>query len=170
MKKLSVYACAIALACGATVLLAAGTVRRSAIKGDQPGVRTDAAFRDGLFLGRLDANGSRKQHLISGRWADDADRRHFVSGYLQAYREMYGPVGAEGFLSSLPGQQTGYRDGIRDGFTDRQESKPSRPSVTENYRRADRLYSADSGDLNQYEQFYREAYCDGYQQGYYREP
>ena len=168
MKRFSVYACTITLACGATVLLGASTVHRAANIGDQPDFH--AAFRDGLFLGRLDANGSRKQHLMSGRWADDADRRHFVSGYLQAYREMYGPVGAEEFLSALPGQQAGYRDGKRDGLSDRQESKPFRPSVTDNYTRADRLYTTDSGDLNQYERFYREAYCDGYQQGYYREP
>jgi hypothetical protein len=170
MKRFSVYAITMALACGATALLAAGKVRRSPIVGDQPELRMDAAFRDGLFMGRRDADGGKRRHLSSGRWSDDADRRLFVSGYLRGYREKYGQAASQEFLSSLPDQQTGYLDGITDGLSDRQAAKPFRPSVTENYRRADRLYSEDRGDLNQYERPYREAYCDGYQQGYYGEP
>jgi len=83
MKRFSVYACTIALACGATVLLAADTVHRSQIGGNQPDVRMCAAFRDGLFLGHRDAEHGRRRHLSSGRWSSDADRRLFVSGYLQ---------------------------------------------------------------------------------------
>jgi hypothetical protein len=167
MKRFSIYACTIALACGATVLLAAGTVHRSQIVGDQPDTRMDAAFRDGLFLGRRDADGGRRRHLSSGRWSGDADRRLFVSGYLQGYREMYGQAASEQFLSSLPDQHSGYRDGLADGLKDQQESLPFRASATENYKNADRLGSADKGDPNQLQQFYRAAYCDGYQQAYY---
>ncbi|MGD0426749.1 MAG: hypothetical protein ABSC10_08515 [Candidatus Acidiferrales bacterium] len=169
MTRFSVFACTIALACGATVLLAAGTVRRSQILGDQVDVRMGAAFRDGLFLGRRDAESGRRRHLSSGRWSDDADRRFFVSGYLQGYREMYGQVASEEFLASMTDQHSGYRDGLADGLKDRQQSIPFRASATENYKHADRLYSADEGDSNQLQQFYRAAYCDGYQQAYYAE-
>jgi hypothetical protein len=169
MKRFSVYACTIALVCGATVLLAAGTVHRSQIVGNQPDVRIDAAFRDGLFLGHRDAAGGRRRHLSSGRWSSDADRRLFVSGYLQGYREMYGQAASEEFLSSLPDQHSGYRDGLADGLKDRQDSTPFRASATENYKNADRLYSADKRDPNQLQQFYKAAYCDGYQQAYYGE-
>jgi hypothetical protein len=169
MKRISIHAYIIALACGATVLLAAGTVHRSPIVGDQPGVRMDAAFRDGLFLGRRDADSGSRRHLSSGRWSSGPDRRLFVSGYLQGYREMYGPAASEEFLSSLPDQHSGYRDGVADGLSDRQTSVPFRASATENYRSADRLDAAKNGDPTQLAQFYKEAYCDGYQQAYYSE-
>jgi hypothetical protein len=170
MKKLFAYALTIALTCGATVLLAASTVHRSAIVGDQAGRRMDAPFRDGLFLGRRDVDAGRKQHLITGRWSAEADRRLFVSGYLQAYREKYGPVGAEEFGSSQPVEQAGYRDGLADGFKDRLESKRFRAGNTANYTKAECFCPADGGDLNQYKQSYRDAYSDGYQQAFYAEP
>jgi hypothetical protein len=170
MKNLSAYVLTIALACGATVLLAAGSVHRSAIVGGQGSGRMDASFRDGLFLGRRDVDAGRKQHLITGRWSDGSDRRLFVSGYLQAYREKYGPVGSEEFGSSQPVEQAGYRDGLADGFKDRLESKRFRAGATENYTKAECLCPADGGDLNQYKQSYRDAYSDGYQQAFYAEP
>ena len=170
MKNISAYVLTIALACGATVLLAAGSVHRSAIAGGPSSGRMDAPFRDGLFLGRRDVDAGRKQHLITGRWSDDADRRLFVSGYLQAYREKYGPVGAEQFGSSQPVEQAGYRDGLADGFKDRLESKRFRAGATANYTNAECLCPADGGDLNQYKQSYRDAYSDGYQQAFYAEP
>lgn len=169
MKKFSLYAITISLTCGATVLLAAGTVRRSGRASDHADARMDAAFRDGLFLGRRDADAGRKQHLITGRWGDDADRRLFVSGYLQAYREKYGPAGAEEFGSSLPVERAGYRDGRNDGFKDRFEGRPFRAGRTDNYKTAECICPADGDDLKQYKESYRSAYSDGYQQAYYTE-
>jgi hypothetical protein len=169
MKSLSAYVLTIALACGATALLAANTVHRSAIIGDGSSNRIDAPFRDGLFLGRRDVDAGRKQRLLTGRWSDGSDRRRFVSGYLQAYREKYGPVGSEEFGSSQPVEQAGYRDGRADGFKDRLESKQFRPSATANYTKAECLCPADGGDLNHYKQSYRDAYSDGYQQAFYAE-
>jgi hypothetical protein len=164
MKKFSLYASAIALTCGASVLLAAGSARRS---GAQPDARMDAAFRDGLFLGRRDVDAGRTQHLMTGRWSGDVDRRLFVSGYLQAYREKYGPAGVEEFGSALPVERAGYRDGLDDGFKDRLEAKPFRAGVTDNYRKAECICPADGGDLSEFKRLYRGAYSDGYQQAYY---
>ena len=48
---------------------------------------TNAAFRDGLYLGKLDAASGKEQHIASGRWARNEDRSSFTSGYQQAYQE-----------------------------------------------------------------------------------
>lgn len=131
--------------------------------------QTNAAFRDGWFLARLDAVHGRNPHLTSGRWSTNEDRRLFVSGYLQAYREIRGDAGTEQLGSSQPAAQRGYRDGVSDGLQGRNESKSFLPNTTENYRKADRGYSASRGNLNEYKQAYREAYCNGYQLAYYAE-
>jgi hypothetical protein len=99
----------------------------------------------------------------------DADRRLFVSGYLQAYGGMYGQA-AEEPQAWQPAEQRGYRDGITDGLRQRRGSKRFQSSASENYTRADRGYSERMGDVSRYKQLYREAYCTGYQQGYYGEP
>jgi len=46
---------------------------------------TNAAFRDGLYLGKLDAQQGRDPHLSVGRWSRDEDRIAFSSGYQQSY-------------------------------------------------------------------------------------
>jgi hypothetical protein len=46
---------------------------------------TNGAFRDGLYLGRLDATSGREAHLSSGRWSRDHDRLSFAAGYRAGY-------------------------------------------------------------------------------------
>ena len=46
---------------------------------------TDAAFRDGLYLGKLQARQGREPHLSVGRWSGEADRGAFVRGYERGY-------------------------------------------------------------------------------------
>jgi hypothetical protein len=48
----------------------------------------DGAFRDGLYLGKLDAESGRKPHLSIGRWNTARDRASFVAGYQQGYRQV----------------------------------------------------------------------------------
>lgn len=48
---------------------------------------TDAAFRDGLYLGKLNASQGRELHIASGRWSRPEDRSSFTAGYQQAYDE-----------------------------------------------------------------------------------
>ena len=48
---------------------------------------TDGAFRDGLYLGKLDAQAGRARHLSVGRWSADPDRALFKTGYEAGYRE-----------------------------------------------------------------------------------
>ncbi len=51
---------------------------------------TNAAFRDGLYLGRLDARESRAAHLATGRWSRDLDRASFNAGYGVGYMQISG--------------------------------------------------------------------------------
>src|SRR5712692_9443265 len=170
VKRISMYVFTIVLTFALTAMLARVAAHHSHFVGRTVRNPTDAASRDGLFQGRLDAERGRKQHLASGRWNTDADRRSFVSAYLQAYRELGGRAVSEGLGSWQLAEQIGYHDGIADGLQQRQGPKPFQANATENYRRADRGYSESSVDLNQYKRAYREAYGNGYQQGYYGEP
>jgi hypothetical protein len=46
---------------------------------------TNGAFRDGLYLGKLDARQGNGQHIASGRWSTGQDRASFMDGYNRAY-------------------------------------------------------------------------------------
>jgi hypothetical protein len=165
MKRSLTHVFILVVSCVLTLILVGAAVRYT---GSDLGGPTDAAFRDGLFLGRQDAEHRRKPHLSTGRWSADADRRLFVSGYSQAYGQMFAASGEEPRTSQLA-ELRGYRDGIIDGLKQRWGSKRFQASASENYARADRGYSERMGDVSQYKQLYREAYCTGYQQGYYGE-
>jgi hypothetical protein len=168
LKRLSVYVFIIVIAGAAAAISATVALHRSHVVAGNVNKQTDAAFRDGLFLARLDAEHGRKPHLATGRWSTDADRRSFVSAYLQTYREMQGAASEQLGFSQLPAQR-GYRDGITDGLQQRDRFGSFRVNATEKYQKADRGYSESKGDLNEYKQAYRDAYCNGYQQAYYRE-
>jgi hypothetical protein len=169
VKKLSVHVFIIVITGAATAISATVALHRSHVVAGNVNKQTGAAFRDGLFLARLDAERGRKPHLTSGRWSTDADRRSFVSAYLQAYREMQVGAASEQLGSSQLAAQRGYRDGITDGLQQRYRFGSFRANATENYQNADRGYSNSNDDLNEYKQAYREAYCNGYQQAYYSE-
>ena len=169
VRRLSIYVLTLVLTCAVGVVLTKVSAHHPHFAGSPVAVNNpaDAAFRDGLFQGRLDAERSRRQHLLIGRWSGGADRRSFVAGYLQAYREMYAGAASEPPQAWQPAEQRGFRDGMADGLRQDRESKRSQPAATENYKRADWGYSDSGSDLNQYKRLYREAYCTGYQQGYY---
>jgi hypothetical protein len=134
------------------VLLLAGsrpwshTVTNDAIR------QIDAAFRDGLFQARLDVQNGRKARVVSGRWSTDRDRASFIAGYQQTYRELADAAPAK-LASPSATELAGYRDGKLDGTRDRQAAQPFQGHKTENYRKSD--------------PYYREAYSNGYQEGYY---
>jgi hypothetical protein len=46
-----------------------------------------AAYRDGAYLGKLDAEQGRAEHIASGRWAQIPDRESFGAGYREAYSD-----------------------------------------------------------------------------------
>lgn len=84
-KKILSFTAAIAIAIGTGAALSknvsANTVPAAAAI--QQG--TDAAFRDGLFLGERDAKQGRLHHVSAGRWSSTNDRAQFVAGYEAAY-------------------------------------------------------------------------------------
>lgn len=162
MKRQSSYVLASTL--GIAIILLIGGPRWSrTIRATR---NTEAAFRDGLFQSRLDAQNGRKPHITSGRWNTDRDRALFITGYQQGYRE---------FSESHPGKLTepnaaelaGFRDGMLDGARDRRASQPFQVTKKDNYRNADSAHLEVNSDPARYKEDYRQAYSNGYQLGYY---
>ena len=48
----------------------------------------DGAFRDGLYLGKLDRTAKNPMHPAVGRWATEKDRESFVAGSRQGYNDQ----------------------------------------------------------------------------------
>jgi hypothetical protein len=46
---------------------------------------SDAAYRDGIFMGRLQAKEGRTARVMTSRWAAEKDRTSFAAGYSEAY-------------------------------------------------------------------------------------
>ena len=46
---------------------------------------TDAAYRDGYYMGKRDAEEGRANHVAAGRWSSDTDRAHYAAGYDDGY-------------------------------------------------------------------------------------
>jgi hypothetical protein len=88
MEKLFIFALAIAVSLGTTAMLA-----NSARVGTKPPtidalLANDAAYRDGLFVGKLAARQGRTMRPLIGRWSSQKDRVSFVMGYERGYNEV----------------------------------------------------------------------------------
>ena len=51
---------------------------------------TDGAFRDGLYLGKLDRIRGRAAMPARGRWSSEKDRASFARGYRQGFSQTHG--------------------------------------------------------------------------------
>jgi hypothetical protein len=85
MKRQSPYVLALRFM---IVWLAAVSAHGPKIAPSNASQAIDAAFRDGRFLARLDAQNRRKTRIASGRWGTNRDRALFITGYQQGYREF----------------------------------------------------------------------------------
>jgi hypothetical protein len=87
MKRFFTYA-AIVIGLGATATLAISS--RSLNQGPMAEVllANDGAFRDGLYLGKLAAEGGQPLRPAIGRWSTDRDRSTFTAGYRRGYNEV----------------------------------------------------------------------------------
>ncbi len=47
----------------------------------------DAAYRDGIYLGKLARTAKSPMHPPIGRWSTEKDRASFAAGYRQGYNE-----------------------------------------------------------------------------------
>ena len=86
MKLLSLYASVIALSM--VPMLYSGRNHNSSSPNDNVAQITDGAFRDGLYLGKLAADGGDEPHVAVGRWATAEDRSSFTAGYQRGYSEL----------------------------------------------------------------------------------
>lgn len=88
MSRISSGALAIAVCLGAAATVASS--RQPALENADGDIRqaTEAAFRDGLYLGRLAAQRGQRSHACRGRWSRENDRALFVAGYREGYRGL----------------------------------------------------------------------------------
>jgi hypothetical protein len=88
MKILSLYAAVIALSIVPISVLSSDRHHNNAGANGNAAQITDGAFRDGLYLGRLAAEGGSKPHVAVGRWATAEDRSSFTAGYQRGYSQL----------------------------------------------------------------------------------
>ncbi len=87
MDKLFTFVLALAVLMGTTALLAnSGRATRQRRNADAQ-MATDGAFRGGLYVGRLAAEGGRPLRPQIGRWSNERDRVSFVAGYRRGYND-----------------------------------------------------------------------------------
>ena len=138
---------------GFAMWASSGNAGNSAQGGDWNSANTSAAFRDGLFHGKLAAARGASPHLSSARWSRDRDRRAFVVGYMRGYVEKGGAVAIV-----QPVDKAAYKDGMQDGAQDRDSGQAFR---------AARQVALAAPSATQCAAAYRDAYFTGYQLAYY---
>lgn len=91
VKKMSAFISLIVIPLGAaTGGLAYKTSRVRQVTSVNATREAEAPFRDGLYLGGLDAKDARKAHPSVGRWSDPKDRASFLVGYQRGYEHVRG--------------------------------------------------------------------------------
>lgn len=143
---------------GVAALVAWGTAAQPA---SDPDVVTaangDAAFRDGLYLGRqMGEQRGATPRLVVGRWSNEADRRSFTRGYQLGFSLARGggPI-----VIAEAAEQRGYGEGLREGAQARQHRRPVHLQV--NYSRA--------GATQDERSAFARGYASGYHLAYYGE-
>ncbi len=80
------FSMAAAVLCLGTTALLANSGRTTLRLNDASAqLAIDGAFRDGLYLGKLDADGGRPMRASIARWSAERDRNSFVAGYQRGY-------------------------------------------------------------------------------------
>jgi len=85
MKKLVLSAVAMFVMTAAAVTLHNGRMQAFT---STPELATNAAYRDGLYLGRLEAEHGSQPQPAAARWARAEDRASFTAGYEQSYNAV----------------------------------------------------------------------------------
>jgi hypothetical protein len=88
VRKLSTYGL-IALCLGTSAIVAKSNRSVAASANQQAGFAANGAFRDGLFVGKLAAEGGQPLRPTVGRWSTDRDRSMFAAGYRRGYEESF---------------------------------------------------------------------------------
>jgi len=82
MRRISILMLGIAIGAGASTMM---TGVRANVRNTTISPHADAAYRDGLFLGRLDGKQGRTAHMSLGRWSTASERTSFAAGYQVGY-------------------------------------------------------------------------------------
>ena len=83
MKRVFVVVLSIVICAGASTVISNAT--SDLMRQTEAKRAADAAYRDGLFLGQLDAARGRTRHVCIGRWSEASDRDSFAAGYEAGY-------------------------------------------------------------------------------------
>ena len=83
MKKITLSALALLVVTASAFTLRSQTTAQ--LRTDSRETATNAAFRDGLYLGKLASEGGSEYRVASARWARANDRASFAAGYDQGY-------------------------------------------------------------------------------------
>jgi len=84
-KKIFGYALAVMIGLGTGAALSNNVSAKTPGSLTTISSSTDAAYRDGLFLGQRDAEQGRLRHVSTGRWSTDDQRAKFTIGYELGY-------------------------------------------------------------------------------------
>ena len=87
MNKLFTFALALAVCAGTAALLTNNEPPSRQGQSADAQMATDGAFRDGLYVGRLAAEGGRAARPPIGRWSGQQNRALFLSGYERGYND-----------------------------------------------------------------------------------
>ena len=88
MKAFSSFTLAVVLGFGTAIMLLTDHADHFSPSNQTIAQTTDAAYRDGLYLGRLVAESGAEPHVASGRWATSENRSSFTAGYQRGYGEF----------------------------------------------------------------------------------
>ena len=164
MNRLFLIAIAITLSAGAATSVFSSSEQRGLLT--VAAQQNSAAYRDGMYLGKLDVENGRKPHLTTSRWVSQTDRSAFLAGYEAAYGKVGDAYSSDGQTASTA-ELMGFHDGMSDGTQHRQTSKQFQVDKTENFRHADRGFASGGENATKYQEIYRQAYANGYQRAYY---
>jgi uncharacterized protein with FMN-binding domain len=108
---------------------------------------TNAAYRDGAYLGRLAAEHGDAAHISIARWSTASDRELFSAGYENAYAErtakndLAGPADSAGVPNSAT--NAAFRDGLYVGKWDASQGNVAHLAVGRWSRTEDRAAFAE---------------------------
>ena len=86
MKILLVYALALGFVGTGAMLVQRGAAGQKGQSMDAQ-MASDAAYRDGVYLGKLAHTANSPMRPPIGRWSTEKDRASFAAGYRQGYSE-----------------------------------------------------------------------------------
>ena len=158
---------ALLAACVAPAVASPKPLTQSQADEDRDRWRNTQAYKDGFAQGQADARaGAARNDQPPAQWTRDDDMRAFRQGYEAGY----GNIAREGARSMGSGMEQarhfGYDDGLANGRADLRAGKDFRPEHGDLYEHATHGWAPELGTRAEWQQYYREGYVRGYEEGY----